>query len=221
MMMKEEIGNSQVHPAKAVQHLRESLRERLLWCIFAPRHIFLTAVAIIIFSGRWRALTGQLLQGEFLFFGLAGGVLLYLVSFSVVRLRVFAPANYLRAISRSLGGSRPPLRRIATLGARALFEEAFWRGTVQVLLGNDWLSIAAVSALFTAQHLYYSHINARTMHRRVLAEFFLFSLVMGATYFATDQLLLVVGLHWMRNVLILGGCAPRLNTSADRSTRPV
>jgi membrane protease YdiL (CAAX protease family) len=196
------------------------LRERLLWCIFAPRHVFLAAVAIIILSGRWRELAHQVRQGESLLLGLVGGIFLYLGSLSLVRARVFAAREYLSAIARSLGPSRPPLRRAAGLGARALFEEAFWRGTVQVLLGNNWPSITFVSALFTAQHLYYSRINGRTMHRRVLGEFFLFSLAMGAIYQATDRLLVVVGLHWTRNVLIVSGCAPRIETSPDRPPRP-
>jgi membrane protease YdiL (CAAX protease family) len=150
--------------------------------------------------------------------GIAGGAVLYLVSMSVVQARIFNAGEYLSVIGHALS-SHSSLRRISVLGARALYEEAFWRGTIQPFFSDSFFGVVIVSFLFTLQHFYYSYTSGRTMHRRVLFEFLLFSLAVGTIYAVTGRLLLVVGVHWARNLLIDAARAQRCSVSLDSLRR--
>jgi membrane protease YdiL (CAAX protease family) len=166
-------------------------------------------------SGRWRELVPQLLHVDSLLAGCLSGCVIYFASLIIVQARLLSVATYLSAVHRSFVSTPPSLRRISILGARSVYEEAFWRGTLQFTLGNNWAANSVVSLLFTLQHIYYSRINRRGMHPRAVSEFFLFSLVVGAMYAVTDQLLVAVGMHWVRNVLIAAGCGSSITLSKD------
>ncbi len=84
---------------------------------------------------------------------------------------------------------------MAVLGARAVYEEMFWWGTEQFLMGNAIFGIAANALLFTLRHAYLSRINADLLRPRLFVEFLLFSLVLGGVYALSDRILFVVGLH--------------------------
>ncbi len=188
-----------------------------LWLAFDPPHILILSAATILFSGRWRSLAWQSLHLEYLVAGLLLGLIVYWGSLCVVRGRLLWPDHYLHAAAQAIASSSPPPGRLCELGGRAVYEEAFWRGTVQVLLGNGWLAVMTAAVLFTLQHFYYCRINRRPMHPLVLLEFALFSLTVGTLYAVSSQLLLVAGVHWVRDVLIVSGCGRQLAKCRSRT----
>ena len=174
--------------------------------ILAPGTVFLVAAVAVVLSGRWRPLFAQLLAAQWLLVGLAGGALVFVLSMLVVGGWRSMPSL------RDLNWRRTPrpgaLWRVIELGARALYEEAFWRGTVQFLLvgllppSGAAIAIVGVAALFAARHLYLESVSGRSVHLRQIVEFLLFGIVLGAVYHHWEQLLLVVGIHWGRNLFI-------------------
>lgn len=166
----------------------------------------MAGAVFIAASGRWRPLASQLLDPGSLVIGLLLGVPLYLAGLALVR-----GAAGLRSVART--GWRPAtpvrLRRAAELGLRALWEEALWRGTLQVVLGGGVAAIGSTAVLFSLRHQYLLWISHRTRGGRLPLEFFAFSLVLGVHYALSERLLLVVGLHWARNLLIDAGCGRR------------
>lgn len=189
----------------------------MLWLLFTPAHVALFAVATSVISGRWRAIILQLLHLQYLPLGILAGCGLFGVSLVAVRGRVGNLADFLPIAYRNLRLNLPPLTRLLVLGGRAIYEEALWRGTAQAVLGNGWFAIGAVSLLFTLQHIYLSRINSRPVHPRAAAELFLFSVAVGLMYIASAQLLLVVGVHWIRNILIGLCSSPQSPRFAEHS----
>ncbi|MBE0432584.1 CPBP family intramembrane metalloprotease [candidate division WOR-3 bacterium] len=76
-----------------------------------------------------------------------------------------------------------------------LYEELFWRGTVQSLLGRPSLAIPLSSLLFTLIHLF---LRQETSLMQLL-EFFIFSIFMGWAFYWTGSLLFVATIHAGRN----------------------
>lgn len=160
------------------------------------------AVASLGLTGRWRPLARQLQDPVGLVSGLLLGAVLYHFALALVQARPLSLTGYGAALRRSLGTRRLRPARVAVLGARAVYEEAFWRGTLQFVLGNSVPGVAVTAALFTLRHLYLEWIGQRSPSRRRVLEFAIFSLILGATYVLTDRILVVVGMHWARNLLI-------------------
>jgi len=160
------------------------------------------ALCLILTTGRVRPLIRQLNDHRALMTGLAAGVPVYVAAVYLVRGSTAAIVDWAGALHHSLGPARPCARRALELGGRALYEEAFWRGTVQPGLGNGPLGITAAGVLFTLRHAYLSWLNDRPLRPRLFAELLLFSLVLGIVQARSNRLLCAVGIHWMRNLLI-------------------
>jgi len=199
-------SSSGIHPTLWV--LGRALRW-LLKRLLEPNSVLCVALVSLWLTGRWRPLIQQLSDPIALVIGLMGGVVLYFGSLSFVQSQGFLVAKPWAAVRGSLGVVHLPPARVAVLGVRAVYEEMFWRGTVQFLLGNTFFGITATAVLFTLRHVYLNWINARVLRLRLVLEFVLFALVLSSTYAVSDRLLLVVGLHWARNLLIIASCVHR------------
>lgn len=84
----------------------------------------------------------------------------------------------------------------------AVSEELVWRGVAQPLLqarvSNPWLGILAAALLFAVVHKHFFQNDVI-----VSVEFLAFSLFLGALYFWTGSLLLVITIHAVRDIEIV------------------
>lgn len=178
---------------------------RLVRILLHPTTFLCLGGLTIVLSGRYRPLGAQLWDPVGLVFGALAGLLLYYATAAAIFRRLWSPAAFLRELRLALVVQRSSARRLATLGARSVYEEALWRGTVQVLLGNGVLSILSTAFLFTLRHIYLHRRQPRAASR-LLVEFFLFALVLGVLYRLWGGLVPVIAIHFVRNLLISGKC---------------
>lgn len=82
--------------------------------------------------------------------------------------------------------------------AVAGFEESVWRVVLQRQLGANAVAVALIALAFTLRHL---GRMAGDAHK--IAEFFIFSLIVGTTYMITNSFLAVVVIHEIRNLGVL------------------
>lgn len=187
----------------------EEVAARIRRDSISPRTVFWVAMASIWLSGRWRPLLRQLADPLGLCVGLILGILLYRASLGLTLGRWPSGADYRSALQRACSGKLPTARRVVELTGRAVYEEAFWRGTLQVgltkLLGAP-LGVAGGAILFAARHLDLARVCKWPMGRARTLELALFSLLLGACYASTGRLMLVVGIHLARNLLLELGC---------------
>ncbi len=154
---------------------------------------------VILASGRYRELCRQLLDPS----GAALGVVLGLLGFLVAMTALNGPRRGLEAWRLAIGSlPRASARRSVILLARSVYEEAFWRGALQILLGPAVIGVSVVAGTFTARHVYLEAVNNRPRGRARIGEFLLFSLLLGVTYALTNRLMIVIMIHWVRNLLL-------------------
>lgn len=97
--------------------------------------------------------------------------------------------------------ARSPRQLFACLDI-SLIEELVYRvaaqGMLLALTGNPWIAIPVTAAVFAAvhRHFFYNHIVDSI-------EFLAFSLLLGALYYWTGSLMLVVLIHTVRNLEIV------------------
>jgi membrane protease YdiL (CAAX protease family) len=87
--------------------------------------------------------------------------------------------------------------KIASYLLRSIYEEMFWRATLQVLMGNSAIAVALVATGFTLKHYFIYKRRARLSD---LIEFFAFSMVLGIVFMMTGNLWITVSIHFIRNV---------------------
>jgi hypothetical protein len=184
----------------------------------APRTVFAVAVGVMAAGGRLRPLARELADAGGFAVGALGGTALYVGSVVLAGGSAGGPRRCVDELTRSLGRDRPEPRRLAELGARALYEEAFWRGTLQPLAGGRTPATVAATAGFVARHAYLDWINDRPLRGRSLAELTAFSLVLGTAYGRTNRLAGAVGAHWVRNVLLDARCLAAQPSPAASAT---
>jgi len=85
----------------------------------------------------------------------------------------------------------------------AIFEEIVWRYAVQSyllhLLENPLVAVILTAILFTLDH-YSSFLHRNT---GCVAEFLIFSIILGITFYASGDFLLVIFIHLVRNCNIV------------------
>lgn len=151
------------------------------------------------------ALSRDLLAPHFILLGLVAGHLLYGVSLLLTQFSFGALRDYTEHFL-----NLPALSRFARENPRALFgcldgsigEEVIYRAAVQTILiqylGNPLLAIVMVAIAFSITHGHYFK-NALTAS----LEFTLFALLLGALYYVTGSLILVILIHAVRNFDII------------------
>jgi len=113
----------------------------------------------------------------------------------------------LRPLGRFVGQS--PHQLFACLDV-SLIEELIYRVAAQSVLlemtGNPWIAVGVTALVFSMvhRHFFYNHVVDSL-------EFFAFSLLLGALYYATGSFMLVVMIHMIRNIEIV---------YFDHATRP-
>lgn len=188
---------------------------RLVKRILEPGVFYCLAVLLCVASGRWLPLAGQLTDILALCVGIASGAVLYLISLSLVRRKQLDWLGYRDTVRDYTRVVRLPAGKILKLGFRSFYEEIIWRGTFQYLVIFSvserravLLGILIVAVLFTVRHWYFEKLNARNLGMSRMLEFLFFSIVLGVAYAVTDSIMLVIGIHWARNLLIQAGCSP-------------
>ena len=112
-----------------------------------------------------------------------------------------------RPLGRFVGQS--PRQLFACLDV-SLIEELIYRVAAQGVLleitGSPWIAVGVTALLFSMvhRHFFYNHVVDS-------AEFFAFSLLLGALYYTTGSFMLVVMIHTIRNIEIV---------YFDHATRP-
>ena len=79
-----------------------------------------------------------------------------------------------------------------------VYEELFWRGTIQYSIGNPLFAIPLTSLFFTIPHF----IDRREVSVFELFELFTFSLLLGLCFYWTGSLSLVAAIHAGRNICL-------------------
>jgi hypothetical protein len=181
---------------------------RFLRVALASKTAIVAGLVTILKAGRFCPLIRQLNDPFGFIIGLAVGLPTYVVSVEMVR-GVSSAEAWGRELRRVVTFYRPSGSRLLELGGRALYEEAFWRGTLQSRLGNEPSGVAASALLFTLQHVYFERVNRRPLRLPVVSEFALFSGAIGLVYARSQRLAVPIGIHLMRNLLIDAGCVPR------------
>lgn len=105
----------------------------------------------------------------------------------------------LRRIARSQAGTSDghDLRRIGGQFGSALWEEAFWRGTVVYFAGSSIIGIGLASVAFAGSHY------PRVRSVAGLVDLAVVGLVLSVVYLALGDVLVVAVAHLVRNTLIL------------------
>jgi membrane protease YdiL (CAAX protease family) len=179
---------------------------RLIHILLHPAVFFCLAILVIFGSGRYQPLFEEIGDPLGFFLGVIAGVVIYYGSLTLTSLRLPSAGTYLRGVKRAFVNSRPPLSRMIILGGRAVYEEAFWRGTLQVLLGSNVFALFVTALFFTMRHIYlYRKIRCLTIP--LALEFFIFSFILGVLYNLSSRIMLVIAVHFVRNILISAGCS--------------
>ena len=171
----------------------------------SPIPLFLVSVFVILLSGRYKTLWEEFKDPIDFLSGIFIGILCYYGTNIFIHRKVFSLLDYSREIKNCIERNRISFGRIAIKGGKALFEETFWRGTVQYLLGNGIYAVAITSIFFTLLHIFI-YYKKQPLNLSVITEFFLFSFVLGVLYMVSQSLLLIATTHTMRNVLIHFEC---------------
>lgn len=179
---------------------------RLIHILLHPTTFFCLAILVIVGSRRYQPLFEEIGDPLGFFLGVTAGVVIYYGSLTLTSLRLSSVGAYLRGVKRAFVNSRPPLSRIIILGGRAVYEEAFWRGTLQVLLGSNVFALFVTALFFTMWHIYL-YRKTRCLTTPLALEFFIFSFILGVLYNLSSRIMLVIAVHFVRNVLISAGCS--------------
>lgn len=171
---------------------------------FHPTVFFLAAIFIIVISGRWRPLLQESNDPVGLLRGLAAGVVLYYGMLAVFCRGLSSAKRHFKAVRNSLMRAGPGAGRIVILAGRAVYEEAFWRGTLQVIFGNGIPAVIIVAIAFTLRHVYL-YYGRRTLTVLLILEFFIFSVVLGVIYQLSNRIMVVIAIHYARNMLVVFG----------------
>jgi membrane protease YdiL (CAAX protease family) len=154
----------------------------------------LLKMALLLASGRYRLLW-EGFDWPWVPLGLLGGQIAFVVSVALVRASPRAALNHALPIRAFM-----PRGVLATVVGRYLlisaFEEVFWRGTVQSLLGGYQWAILASSAFFVLSHL----PRSPAIRAIEAAELFLFSCMLGCLFLWSHSVHLVTVVHAVRNM---------------------
>ncbi len=170
---------------------------------------FLIAVGVVIVAVTGRA-QSMILDVSLVHACIAGpliGAGLFAVSCIVSRRSL--PAAVKR-IARSHSGTSDghDLRRISGQLGGALWEEAFWRGTVVYFASPSIIGIGLANVAFVGSHY------PRVRSVAGLVDLAVVGLVLSVVYLALGDVLVVAVAHWVRNALILVSL-PREETHHD------
>lgn len=185
---------------------RDTLISSRIRSRFVSWAVFLLTVLVPVLTGRLLSLWEEAKDPLGILLGATLGFALYYLTVALVFQRFRQLSSYLQEVKRALVDDHSPFHRMVISGVRVISEEVFWRGTMQYLLGNGALALICTAVLFTLWHIYMQRESKRLTYRVVL-EFFLFSLVLGFVYAISGRILLVIGIHYVRNLLISAECA--------------
>lgn len=168
-------------------------------------------------SGRYRRLCKAFPDLGGLLIGIIVGIFTYWATTTIVTRRLLGMKSFLWEVIKSLKHRLPSPRRLMVLGSRAVYEEALWRGTIQDILGNETGGVLWTALLFTLQHRYFHFKYRQRLPTLPLIELFLFALTLGILYRRTGRLMIVVAVHYVRNLLISSECTfPRNEVPTGR-----
>ena len=187
--------------------MRRPLESKVLRFLLDPITFFWSAVLLALLSGRHRRLWKEVKDPGGCLLGAVIGVFVYYGTVALLFRKTDGVGAYLKEVGRSLVDKRPSARRVAVMGGRAIYEEALWRRTVQSLLGSGAGSVLLTALLFTLQHRYLHYRNRRPFPPLPLLEFFAFSLFLGVLYRLSGRFMVVVAVHFVRNLLIAAECS--------------
>lgn len=134
-----------------------------------------------------------------------GGILLGVLALIVLLpMSSPSPGRFLNDVwrggLRALLGTRQGLSGLLHNSLFIFYEELVWRVFLLQTL-TQWVSVWA-AGLFAASLFWYSHEKNRKLSW-ASCEFLLFSFFLSFVYVRTQSLILVIGIHLARNVLIL------------------
>jgi membrane protease YdiL (CAAX protease family) len=169
-----------------------------------PEVVFALACVALVVSGRAPELVAELIDPVGALIGVGLGVLAFALSLALLEGPRRGVATWLATLHGFVRVG-VPARRLLTLLGRASYEEAFWRGTLQVLLARllpTFAAVACIAGAFTARHVYLEYVNRRPRGRARIFEFAVFALILGSSYALSERLIVVVMIHATRNVLL-------------------
>jgi membrane protease YdiL (CAAX protease family) len=172
-----------------------------------PITFFWSAVLLVLLSGRHQRLGKDIRDPGGFLLGATIGVFAYYGTVALLFRKTEGPGEYLQEVGRSLVENGPAAHRVAILGGRAIYEETLWRRTVQSLLGSGAGSVFLTALLFTLRHRYLHYKNRQPFPPLPLLEFFAFSLFLGSLYRLSGRFMVVVAVHFVRNLLIAAECS--------------
>lgn len=205
--------------AASISILQKGLKStlRFLNLLLHPKIFFLCAVLFLIITGRYRYLLREVVDPLGFLFGIAIGTVNYHSTIALVFGKILGIRVYLHNLFIAFIDRRPSMLRIVILAGRAVYEEFFWRGTIQVLLGNGIMGIFFTAFLFTLRHFYLYRKIKRPLTAILIMEFFGFSLVLGVMYMFSQRIMLVIAIHLMRNFLLVAQCS--FSETCEKETR--
>lgn len=74
-------------------------------------------------------------------------------------------------------------------------EEIVWRGVFQNIFGRNIFIVFLIAFIFTIIHFYYKE----EVYVNVLLEFLMFSIILGLIYYYTNNILICIIIHYIRN----------------------
>lgn len=161
------------------------------------RFFFIVIQISFIFSfGRWRLLFNiKKLDIIFIFLSIPLAHLLFFFCLLINRFSFREAVKYTFPISAILSFYRKNRKLVLHYSLTSLREELFWRATIQYLLSNSAFGISITALFFTLIHI--QKLNTTLIE---IAEFMIFSFILGITFWKYENLYFVTIIHMIRNV---------------------
>ena len=156
-------------------------------------------IGLLVFTGRYRLmLDPETYEPRYLLTGVVLGSGAFFLSIAINNLSITKAIRIFSRVTLLFSFCSRVKKVLFTIVWLAFFEEVIWRGVGIFLLGGSGAAAALVSLWFASVHL-------AKRERIVMVEwidFLLFSFLLSFSFFVTQNLILVVEIHAIRNILI-------------------
>jgi membrane protease YdiL (CAAX protease family) len=175
-------------------------KPKKFWKMMTRRIIYalvvLAEIFILIHSQRYLVLFPLKKTFDITWIGFPIGAFILILSLVLIKLSFRHTASHIKYLHNILGYIKSNRSYVLYHIIISTKEELFWRGCVQYLLGNSYLSIYITALLFTLIHL--------DLKKDIVImeyfELFFFALVLGLLFYFLHNIYIVIIIHLIRNL---------------------